>query len=314
MLTNKKISIITPCYNDAGCVREMYNRVTKAMGSITPNYEIIYVNDHSPDNAMEVLRQLASEDKKVIVLSHSRNFGNQAAYTTGMRYSTGDAVITIDGDIQDPPELFGEFVKKWLEGYKVVYGQRTKRKSGFIRTTLYKIFYRTLHKMSYIDIPLDAGDFALIDRKVLDIINNDFKEVNRYIRGMRAYVGFSSLGISYTHTERFAGVSNFSLWRYVRWAKGLILSFSYKPLEWISYLAGAITVLAVLSIGAYIPVAIMAPALRGLWAVLAAVLFLGAVQMLSLAVIAEYLTLLVEEVKHRPSGIVEEIINDYKAK
>ena len=133
MLTNKKISIITPCYNDGGCVLEMHRRVTEVMKEITPNYEIIYVNDYSPDNALEVLRELAEKDKKVIVMNHSRNFGNQAAYTTGMRYATGDAVITIDGDIQDPPELFPEFIKKWLEGYKVVYGSRTKRKSSFFR-------------------------------------------------------------------------------------------------------------------------------------------------------------------------------------
>ena len=225
MLTDKKISVVTPCYNDAGCVREMYRRVTEAMKNITPNYEIIYVNDASPDNAMEILRKLAGEDKRVIVMSHSRNFGNQAAYTTGLRYATGEAVITLDGDIQDPPELFPEFVKKWLEGYKVVYGSRTKRRSSLIRKTLYKIFYRTLKKLSYIDIQLDAGDFALIDREALDIINNDFREVNRYIRGMRAYVGFRSIGIPYTHTERFAGVSNFSFWGYIQFAKKLILSF-----------------------------------------------------------------------------------------
>ena len=312
MLTDKKISVITPCYNDAGCVREMYNRVTKAMSSITPNWEIIYVNDRSPDNAMEVLRKLAGEDKRVIVMSHSRNFGNQAAYTTGMRYSTGDVILTIDGDIQDPPELFPEFVKKWLEGYMVVYGSRTKRKSSLIRKTFYKIFYMTLHKMSYIDIPMDAGDFALIDRKVLNIINNDFKEVNRYIRGMRAYAGFRSIGIPYTHTERFAGESNFSFWGYVRFAKGLILSFSYKPLEWISYLAGFTSVLAVLSIIAYIPLVIYRPELRESVTTLTIVLFLGAIQLLSLSAIAEYLILLIEETKHRPMGIVEEIINDYK--
>lgn len=313
MLTNKKISVVTPCYNDAGCVREMYNRVTKAMGVITPNFEIIYVNDHSPDNAMEVLRKLAGEDKRVIVMSHSRNFGNQAAYTTGMRYATGDAVITIDGDIQDPPELFPEFVKKWLEGYKMVYGARTKRKNSLIRKTLYKIFYRILQKMSYIDIQLDAGDFALIDREVLDVINNDFQEVNRYIRGMRAYVGFRSIGIPYTHTERFAGVSNFSFWGYVQFAKKMVLSFSYKPLEWISYCAGFMTLLTALAIVIYIPLAILVPESQSYFIALL-VLFLGAIQLLSLSAIAEYLAIIFEEIKHRPMGIVEEILNDYKDK
>lgn len=311
MLTNKRISVVTPCYNDAGCVREMHRRVTDAMKGITSNYEIIYVNDCSPDNAMEVLRGLAAEDKKVIVISHSRNFGNQAAYTTGMRYATGDAVITLDGDIQDPPELFPEFVKKWLEGYKVVYGMRVKRKNSFVRKTFYKIFYKTLQRMSYVDIPLDAGDFALIDREVLDIINNDFREVNRYIRGMRAYVGFRSIGIPYTHTERFAGVSNFSVWGYFQWAKKMILSFSYKPLEWISYVAGFTALFTAFAVVVYIPLSVLIPGFRG-YSLALLVMFLGSVQLLSLSAIAEYLAIIFEEIKHRPMGIVEEIINGRK--
>lgn len=311
MLTDKKISVIVVCYNDGGSVREMHRRVTEVMKTITPNYEIIYVNDYSPDNALEILKDLAQKDKRLIVINHSRNFGNQAAYTSGMRYCTGDVALTIDGDIQDPPELFKEFVQKWLEGYKVVYGRRTKRKSGFVRTALYKIFYRTLRGLSYINIPLDAGDFALIDRQVLNIINNDFKEVNRYIRGMRAYVGFRNLGIPYTHTERFSGVSNFTFWQYVQWAKKFIISFSYKPLEWISYAAGLVTAFTFSAIAIYILLAIFIATPR--WPLTTLIiLFLGSVQLLSLSVIAEYLARIFEEVKHRPEAIISEIINDYK--
>ncbi len=312
MFTDKKISIITACYNEGGSVAEMYRRVTEVMKNITPNYEIIYVNNHSTDDTMDILRKLAAKDKKVIAMSHSRNFGNQASYTTGMRYATGDAVITIDGDIQDPPELFVEFVKKWLEGYKIVYGVRVKRKSGLFRKTCYKIFYRVLKKLSYIDIQLDAGDFALIDRRVLDIINNDFGEVNRYIRAMRAYVGFRSIGIPYTHTERFAGKTTFSFWGYVQWARKLIFSFSYKPLEWISYVAGFVAALTVFASIIFIPLAISAPEYR-IYSIALAALFLGSIQLLSLSVIAEYLAIIFEEIKRRPMGIVEEIINDYKS-
>ncbi|MEK9170261.1 MAG: glycosyltransferase family 2 protein, partial [Patescibacteria group bacterium] len=300
MLTNKKISIIVICYNDAGSVREMYGRVNKIMSSITADYEIVYVNDRSPDNALEILRELAGKDKRLIVINHSRNFGNQAAYTTGMRYAIGDAVILLDGDLQDPPELFPEFVKKWLDGYKVVYGMRTKRKGGLIRRICYKIFYRIFKKLSYLDIPLDAGDFSLIDREVLDIINGEFKEVDRYIRGMRAYAGFKSIGIPYTRAERFAGVSNNSFMWNVMWAKRLLVSFSYKPLEWISYIAGFVMICSVLTILVYIPYTYFVPAPPGFLTTLLVILFLGSVQLLSLSVIAEYLARIFEEIKHRP--------------
>lgn len=310
MLTNKKISIVIVCYNDAGSVGEMYARVNKAMSSVTSDYEIIYVNDRSPDNALEILRELAGKDKKLVVINHSRNFGNQAAYTTGMRYATGDAVILLDGDIQDPPELFPEFVKKWLDGYKVVYGMRTKRKGGLIRRICYKIFYRIFKKLSYLDIPLDAGDFSLIDREVLDIINGEFKEVDRYIRGMRAYAGFKSIGIPYTRDERFAGVSNNSFMWNVMWAKRLLVSFSYKPLEWISYIAGFVMICSVLTILVYIPYTYFVPAPPGFLTTLLVILFLGSVQLLSLSVIAEYLARIFEEIKHRPMGLIEEVIND----
>ena len=310
MLTNKKISIIVICYNDAGSVREMYGRVNKIMSSITADYEIVYVNDRSPDNALEILRELAGKDKRLIVINHSRNFGNQAAYTTGMRYAIGDAVILLDGDLQDPPELFPEFVKKWLDGYKVVYGMRTKRKGGLIRRICYKIFYRIFKKLSYLDIPLDAGDFSLIDREVLDIINGEFKEVDRYIRGMRAYAGFKSIGIPYTRAERFAGVSNNSFMWNVMWAKRLLVSFSYKPLEWISYIAGFVMICSVLTILVYIPYTYFVPAPPGFLTTLLVILFLGSVQLLSLSVIAEYLARIFEEIKHRPMGLIEEVIND----
>lgn len=311
MLTNKKISIVVVCYNDAGSVHEMYRRVTEVMKGITQNYEIVYVNDRSPDNAYEVLKEVASRDKRFIVINHSRNFGSQIAYTTGMRYASGDAVILLDGDIQDPPELFPEFVKQWLLGNQIVYGIRTRRKGGIIKRILYKIFYRIFRSVSYLDIPLDAGDFSLIDRRVLDVINS-FTEVDRYIRGLRAYVGFKSIGISYTRQERFSGVSASGFMYLLRWAKKIIFSFSYQPLEWIAYLAGMVTILAGVGIVVYVSLAFWFGAPSGFLTVLVAVLFLGAVQLFSIAVIAEYLGRIFEEVKHRPIGIVDEIFNDYK--
>lgn len=311
MLTDKKISIIVVCYNDAGSVREMYRRVNEVMKEVSPDYEIIYVNDRSPDNALEILREIAAQDKRLIVISHSRNFGGQAAYTSGMRYCTGQAAILLDGDLQDPPELFPEFVKKWLEGYDIVYGVREKRKGRLLRRMAYKIFYRVFKKLSYINIPLDASDFSLINRKVLDIINN-FSEVDRYIRGIRAYVGFKSAGIPYVRAERFAGKTNYNFPRYFRWAKKLLFSFSYEPLEWISYLAATVMIFAAIAIVVYIVLAFFLPAPSGFLTLLVFTLFLGGVQLLSLSIMAEYLGRIFHEVKKRPTALIEEIINDYK--
>ncbi len=311
MLTDKKISVVVVCYNDGGSVHEMHRRVTAVMKEITPNWELIYVNDKSPDNAMEVLRGVASKDKHLIVIDHAHNFGSQIAYTTGMRYCTGDAAILLDGDIQDPPELFPEMVKKWLEGYNVVYGVRARRKGGIARRIGYKLFYRLFKKLSYIDIPLDAGDFSLIDRTALNVINS-FPEVDRYIRGLRAAAGFKSIGVPYTRDERFSGVTGNSFLGNFRWAKRMILSFSYKPLQLISYFAAIVTLLAAVVIVIYVILYIFFPAPRGFLTLFVGMLFLGAVQLLSISVIAEYLAKIFEEVKHRPIGTIQEIINDYK--
>lgn len=312
MLTNKKISVVAVCYNEEGSVMEMYWRVIEAMRVISPNYELIYVNNCSTDNTRELIKELSVKDKKVIGINHSRNFGSQISYTTGMRYCTGDAVILLDGDLQDPPELFPELVKKWLEGYTIVYGERVKRKGSIFRRIGYKLFYRIFRKLSYIDVPLDAGDFSLIDRKALDIIN-DFTEVDRYIRGLRAAVGFKTAGVPYTRQERFAGETNNSFLANFRWAKRMIVSFSYRPLEMISWVAGLVTLISVAVILIYFVLSFFVPPPRGFLTLLIFILFLGAIQLLSLSVIAEYLAKIFEEVKHRPVGIIEDIFNDYKA-
>lgn len=311
MLTDKKISVIIVCYKDAGSIKEMHRRVTAAMKEITQNYEMIFVNDRSPDNTREILKELAAQDKRVIGINHSRNFGSQIAYTTGMRYCDGDAAILLDGDIQDPPELFPELVKKWLDGYAVVYGERVRRKGGIFRRIGYKLFYRLFRKLSYIEIPLDAGDFSLIDRRVLNIIN-DFPEVDRYIRGLRAAAGFRSIGVPYTRQERFSGETNNSLLANFRWAKRMLVAFSYRPLEMISWVAALVTLMSLAAILFYFALYLFISAPSGFLTLLVFVLFLGAIQLLSLSVIAEYLARIFEEVKHRPAGIIEDIFNDYK--
>ncbi len=314
MLTDKKLSVIVICYNDGGSVREMHRRVTDVMTNITPNYEIVYVNENSPDGAEEILREIAAQDNRLTVINHTRNFGVQSAYTSGLTYCTGDAAILLDGDIQDPPELFPEFVKKWLEGYHIVYGIRARRRGSVIRRIGYKTFYRLFKKVADVPMPLDASEFGLMDRRAIDLIST-LPEANRFIRGLRAWTGLKSTGIPYTRAERFSGQTNLTFMDNVRWAKKMIFAFSSQPLEWISYLAAAVTLLSAIGIIFYIALAYtyrQAP--PGFLTLLVSVLFLGAIQLLCLSIIGEYIGRIYQEVKQRPHFVVRDIINDHKNK
>ncbi len=308
MLTNKKISVIVICYNDGGSVREMYRRVTKVMADVTPNYEIVYVNENSPDGAEVILREIAAQDPRLMVINHTRNFGSQEAYTTGLWYATGDAVIMLDGDIQDPPELFPDLVRRWLEGYSVVYGIRERRRGSLIRRASYKLFYRVLRALAEINMPLDASDFGLIDRRVINTINA-MPESNRFIRGLRAWTGFKSIGIPYTRDVRFSGTTNYTFMNYISHALRLIFAFSFKPLEWISYLASAVTVLAGIGLIIYLILAVTTELPRGWPTLVVAILFLGAIQLFCISIIGEYIGRIYQEVKRRPHAIVRDVIN-----
>ena len=214
MLTEKILSVVVVCYRDAGSIRALYDRLTKALRAITPSYEIIYVNDASPDESESILRALAAEDSHFTVIQQARNFGAQAGFTAGMVQALGDAVVLMDGDLQDPPELIAEFVKKWQEGYEVIYGVRRKREKsmGRLNALLYHLFYVVLNSLSYVRIPLDAGEFSLMDRKVVDRVNA-LPERDRLIRGLRAWVGFRQTGVAFARPERFAGTSTNSFFR-----------------------------------------------------------------------------------------------------
>ena len=217
MLTEKTISVVVACYRDAGSVSEMYRRLTETLANVTPRYEIIFVNDNSPDNAEDLLREIASRDTRVTVISHSRNFGSQMAFTSGMRQSVGDAVILMDGDLQDPPEVIPALLAEFNNGYDVVYGVRATRdetprcrpcagcSTGFIVAP-------------YVDVPLDAGDFSIMSRRVVDCILL-MPERDRFLRGLRSWVGFRQTGVPYKRAERFAGESTNSWLDNIRWAK-----------------------------------------------------------------------------------------------
>lgn len=314
MLTNKKISVVSVCYRDEGNIRELYRRVTEVLQKITPDYEIIYVNDASPDNSGIVLRELALHDPRLTVITHSRNFGAQAAFTSGMMQALGDAVVIMDGDLQDPPELIEAFVKKWLEGFEVVYGVRRKREKsmGRIKEFCYHLFYVTFDKLSYVRVPRDAGEFSLMDRNVVDWINT-LPERDRLIRGLRAWVGFRQTGVEYVRPERFWGASTNSMLRNLKWARKAIFSFSYAPLEFISGIAFFTFILSLIAIIFYVILYFVKPdAPQGFLTVVVISLFLGSIQLLSLGIIGEYVGRIFEETKLRPRFIVRGILNDHR--
>jgi dolichol-phosphate mannosyltransferase len=307
----KKISAIIACYRDAPAVPIMHERLTKTFQEIGCDYEIIFVNDNSPDNAKDVLAELAVRDPKTVVINHTRNFGSQNAFTSGMKIATGDAVVLLDGDLQDPPEMIAEFYPKWLEGYDVVYGERIQRQATRFLQFAYKAFYRVFRATSYVPIPLDAGDFSLIDRRVVDALNS-LPENNRFLRGLRAWVGFKQIGVPYIRPERMFGVTTNNLLRNLDWARRGILSFSYAPLDIITWLAlltvGGSFLTAFIQILLRILYPDLAP--RGFATLIVLILFLGGIQLLCIAIIGSYLAHIYDEVKRRPAFIVESILND----
>lgn len=311
MTNGKKISAVVVCYKDAGSIHELFNRLKAVLEKAAPDYEIIYVNDASPDGSKEILRELAAKEKCLTVITHSRNFGAQVAFTSGMYQADGDAVVIMDGDLQDPPELIPDLIRKWEEGYDVVYGIRSKRAEKRWRNIGYKLFYKILTRLAAFDIPPDAGEFSLMDRKVVDVILA-CKETNRLIRGLRAYAGFRQAGIPYARPPRFAGNTTQGFFDYVNWAVKGVVSFSVKPLKFISLLSFVVTICAVFAIIMYMIFYLFGSAPTGFMTLLTIMLFLGAIQLFCFSIIAEYLAQIFEEIKNRPINIVEKVINDHR--
>lgn len=313
----KKLSAIITCYRDAQAVPFMYQRLIDVFQKLDVDYEIIFVNDKSPDNAAEVLAELAERDKKVVVITHTRNFGSQNAFTSGMRIATGDAVVLLDGDLQDPPELIESFFYKWQEGYDIVYGVRIKRDATIFLQMAYKVFYRIFRSAAYVPMPLDAGDFSLIDRRAVKALNN-LPENNRFLRGLRAWIGFKQTGVPYVRPERMFGRTTNSLIKNLGWARKAIFSFSYIPLDLITLLAAITVFLSLCAILAQISLRIIAPELvpTGFTTLIVLILFIGGIQLLCLSIIGSYLAHIYDEVKRRPPYIVENVLNlpDQKSK
>ncbi len=305
----KKISITIACYNESKNIIQLHARITAVMKMLPIyTYEIIFIDNASTDNSRAIFDMLVTQDNKTSVLIMSRNFGsNQPSLLAGMSYATGDCIISLDGDQQDPPELIPAFIKKWEEGYDVVYGVRTKRKGSIFRRIGYTCFYRIFRMLSYLDIPLDAGDTALIDRKIVSIIRQ-LPEKDLYIRGLRSWAGFKQTGVEYTRQDRAAGFSSNSFLANFSWAKKAIVNFSYKPLEFISRLAAISVFATCIASGLYLYWHYVYGAPRGFSTLLMVMFIFGTIQLLALSVIGEYLIRIFQEVKARPPYIISEVL------
>lgn len=311
-MKKKLISIIVTCYNEEENIVEMYTRVVAVFRRLPRyNYEIIFVDNNSTDGSEKLYETLAKKDKRVRAIIMSRNFGSpQPSFLAGLEASSGDAALLLHGDIQDPPELLPKFLKKWEDGYMAVYGVRISRRGyNLFWNLLYKGFYYLLHRLAYINIPLDAGDFSLIDRRVSkELLAMD--EYDYYLRCLRAYVGFKQIGVQYVRDARIHGETNENILTGLYWAKTILVNFSFKPLEWISYLAFIIMIFAfVFGVIDVVLVLLFHNAPRGISTVVILILFLGGVQLLSLSVISEYLAKIFLEVKRRPRYIIKTMIN-----
>lgn len=308
---NKLISIVVPMYYEEKVADECYKRLKKVMNDNNINYEFIFVNDGSKDRTFEILNKIAEEDKNTKIISFSRNFGHQIAVTAGVDKAKGDAVVVIDADLQDPPELIPKMIDLWNEGYKVVYAKRKKRKGeSFFKLFTAGMFYRILDKMTDIDIPLDTGDFRLMDRDVVNVLKT-MKENNRFVRGMVSWVGFKQTPIEYERDERFAGETKYPLKKMIKFASDGIISFSAKPLKLMGSL-GVFCVSISLIIFLYALIRKLTNdvnVVSGWASIMTAVTFLGGVQLLSISVLGEYIGRIYDESKGRPLYVIEKEVN-----
>lgn len=304
----KKISVIIPMYYEEEVAEECYKRMTSVLQNIENyDYEIICINDGSRDKTLSILENLAIRDKRLKVLSFSRNFGHQCAVTAGLKYVTGDAIVIIDADLQDPPELIPEMLKLWEAGNDVIYGKRkTRDGESVFKLFTAKIFYKTLNALSDVEIPKDTGDFRLVDRKVVDTINS-LPEHNKFLRGLFSWVGYKQIPFQYERKERFAGKTKYPLKKMLKLASDGIISFSTKPLKIVGGL-GIISIVIsfILLIYALISYIFKLNNLSAGWtSLMLGITFFAGVQLLSLWIMSEYIARIYDESKNRPQYIIE---------
>lgn len=302
------ISVVIPVYNEQETLAALVERLKGVLESMGDSWEVVFVNDGSVDGSGALLESFHREDPRLKALTLSRNFGHQVAVTCGLDHAIGDAVVVMDGDLQDPPEVVPDLVRTWREGYDVVYAVRKQRKENVVKVTAYKAFYWLLKKVSYLDIPLDSGDFSLMDRRVVSLLSR-MPERNRFVRGLRTWVGLNQIGYEYEREARFAGESKYSLGKLFRLAFDGLISYSFVPLRVVSNL-GMLVSLTALAYMIYLVVAqwVGETTIQGWTSTVVIVLFLGGIQLLALGIIGEYIGRIFDEVKQRPQYVVSDAL------
>lgn len=303
----KQISIILPVYNEQENIQNVYTRVTNALQPLTKTYEIIFINDGSHDKTLEAISLLHKKDSHVKLINFTRNYGHQAAVTAGLNHASGEYIAVLDADLQDPPEVLPRFFKKLEEGYDVVYAIRQNRKEGFLKKLAYSTFYRLLKMVSSIDIPLDSGDFCVMRLRVAKTMQT-LPERNRFVRGIRSWVGYKQIGLPYDREERSAGESKYTLGKLMQLAIDGILSFSYIPLRIMTFGGLAAFILSIIGIVIALYIRLFTDMfVPGFATTIVLLLFSGGIIMLGLGIIGEYIARIYDEVKQRPSYIIESL-------
>lgn len=304
-------SIVAPVFNEQDNIAELYRRVRETMDSTGEPWELILVDDGCTDGSTERIRELAAQDARVRPIIFARNFGHQIAVTAGLDYARGQAVVIIDADLQDPPEVTIDLIARWREGYEVVYAVRAGREGEtWFKKVTASLFYRLIYRITDVKIPLDTGDFRLLDRKVVDVMKG-MRERHRFLRGMAAWVGFRQIGVEYKRGVRYSGVTKYPFKKMFRLALNAITGFSYFPLQVATYLGFISASISILAIPIVIALRLTgSQAFFGQATTLIAVLFLGGVQLISLGILGEYIGRLYDEAKGRPLYIVREAPKD----
>jgi glycosyltransferase involved in cell wall biosynthesis len=312
------ISIVIPIYNEEENIFQLQKRLVEASPLWKEDFEIIFVDDGSNDDSLKMMREAAKKDAHFRIIKLSRNFGHQAAISAGIRKAKGDAVIVMDGDLQDPPEELPRFLEQWRNGYHVVYAIRKKRKEAFYKRWAYALFYRILAKISNIDIPLDSGDFCVMDKKVVKVLNDEMIEQNRFVRGLRAYAGFRQIGVEYDRAERAAGEVKYTFRKLVKLAFDGLFDFSTFPLRMASYLGLIVSFFSFL-IGIFFIIhrifnfkvlGYSPKDVPGTASLAVGIFFLGGITLIILGIIGEYVGRIYFEVKKRPFYIIEDIFDN----
>ncbi len=301
-----RYSVVIPVYNEEECIAATYGRLAEIMDGTGESYELVFINDGSRDRSAEIISSLGSGDNRVKLVDFSRNFGHQIAVTAGLKHASGQAIIVIDADLQDPPEVIPQMIEKWKQGFDVVYGQRLKRQGeSLFKKATASIFYRTLRSMTNVEIPVDTGDFRLMDRKVVDVMN-ELSEQNRFIRGLVSWVGFKQTALEYVRDERFAGETKYPFKKMLKFALDGITSFSYKPLKIASYLGFALSAFSfVYLIIVLYQKLFTSNTIAGWTSTLAANLLFNGITLMMLGIMGEYIGRIYDESKRRPLYVIK---------